>query len=242
MAGLYPRHLRSLAAASDTPSFTIVQFNVLADGLSGLRDDLGGFTLAPPGSLAWAHRRQPLLDEILRFAPDIVCLEEVDHFYDWFEPQLAAQGYTGVFAPKPHSPCLQVSDQRDGCAVFVNTRFRIVRHDVLSYACYVPPDTTTHQPQNQVALLVELALHDSTHEVLVACTHLKAAKDAAGEAIRTQEAAMLCRALSAKQGAGHAIVVCGDFNAVSLPTPAMPATTYATMVEDYGYAIKLVQH
>ncbi len=40
-------------------------------------------------------------------------------------------GYTGVFSPKPHSACLEVSDLSDGCAVFVKAdRLRIVSNEV----------------------------------------------------------------------------------------------------------------
>lgn len=46
---------------------------------------------------------------------------EVDHFYDWFQPQLARVGYEGVFKKKPKSPCLDFCDLEDGCCVFVRT-------------------------------------------------------------------------------------------------------------------------
>ncbi|OQR99898.1 nocturnin-like isoform 2 [Achlya hypogyna] len=186
MSDLHPRRLVALPTEEPPlPYFTIMQFNVLADGLSGLRHDLGGF--------------------------------------------LALHGYTGHFAPKPASPCLQVSDRRDGCAIFIASRFTALTHDVLSYECCVPPSSGTPERQNQLALVLELRDEISGRPLTVACTHLKAAKDAAGEDIRQQEASMLCSHLASKQAAGHPIVICGDFNAV----PSSP--TYATMVKAHAY-------
>ena len=80
----------------------ILQLNMLADGLSGLRDDLGAFSrISNPITINWSHRRDLILHEILQYNPDIITLQECDHFYDWFLPLLQAEGYDGVFAPKP---------------------------------------------------------------------------------------------------------------------------------------------
>ena len=38
---------------------------------------------------SWAFRRTRLLREILSWHADIICLQEVDHFADYFEPELA---------------------------------------------------------------------------------------------------------------------------------------------------------
>ena len=75
---------------------TVLQFNALADSLSLA----GGFSRAPPECLTWEARRQPLLEEIVRHDPDIVCLQEIDKFQEWFEPQLKQHGYTGIFKQK----------------------------------------------------------------------------------------------------------------------------------------------
>ena len=59
----------------------VLQFNVLADGLSGLRRDFGAFSrLSAAGEeVAWTRRRELLLSEVLQYDPDVVCLQEVDH-------------------------------------------------------------------------------------------------------------------------------------------------------------------
>ncbi|OQR80520.1 hypothetical protein THRCLA_12005 [Thraustotheca clavata] len=216
---LYPRDvsLRPLEAISSR-SFTVLQFNVLADGLSGLREDKGGFILAPGSSLSWSFRSLLLLEEILRFSPDVVCLQEVDHFDDWFEPELRRHGFFGLFAPKPHSPCLFVNDKPDGCAVFFKeSSFFMLSHSVLNYA-----------QSNQVALIVDLQHKESDQYVRIACTHLKATKNASGEVLREEQAKILCASI----GSGP-IVVCGDFNATP-DSHEYPALAYKAM-RNHGF-------
>ena len=93
-------------------SLRVLQFNILADGLSGLRADLGAFSRANAEDMSWDKRKFQLLHEILQYAPDVITLQECDHFYDFFLVKLQQFGYDGVFAPKPASACLEVCDIR----------------------------------------------------------------------------------------------------------------------------------
>jgi hypothetical protein len=112
----------------------ILQLNMLADGLSGLRDDLGAFSRISEVDMIWDNRKQALLKEVLQYNPDVITLQECDHFYDWFLPLLTDQGYEGVFAPKPASACLEVSDNSDGCAIFVRrSKFQIKSVEVCHF-------------------------------------------------------------------------------------------------------------
>ena len=43
-----------------------------------------------------------------QYQPDVITMQENDHYYDFFLPELAALGYDGFFAPKPASACLEV--------------------------------------------------------------------------------------------------------------------------------------
>lgn len=100
-------------------SLRVQQFNILADGLSGLRPDLGAFSRISKEHLQWKDRRYKLLHEIVQYNPDVVTLQECDHFHDFFQPEMRRLGYCGYFAPKLTSTCLEVSDTSDGCAIFV---------------------------------------------------------------------------------------------------------------------------
>ena len=108
-----------LCTATSFGKLRVLQFNMLADGLSGLRQDLGAFSRVTADDMNWDKRGKLLLHEILQYDPDIITLQECDHYYDCFLPELNARGYDGMFAPKPASACLEVSDNSDGCAIFV---------------------------------------------------------------------------------------------------------------------------
>ena len=128
------RFLTLPAADLETSSSTlnplilrVLQFNALADGLSGLRPDLGRFNRASKEILCWEHRKSRILHEITQYEPDIITMQEVDHYYDFFLPELSVRGYTGFFAPKPTSACLEVSENEDGCAMFVKrSKLRVI--------------------------------------------------------------------------------------------------------------------
>ncbi|ETV84796.1 hypothetical protein H257_03887 [Aphanomyces astaci] len=104
---LYSRNGRVVGIKDDeADEITVMQFNVLADGLCDLRHDKGGFILAPPECLPWSYRA--------------TCTSEMDSGSDRTE-QLDRLGYSGHFAAKRESPCLEYSDLPDGCAIFVNS-------------------------------------------------------------------------------------------------------------------------
>ena len=90
----------------------VLQLNILADGLSGLRDDKGFFSRVSREDILWENRKDGLLKEVLQYNPDIITLQENDHYYDFFLPELNAAGYDCFFAPKPASACLEVSDRK----------------------------------------------------------------------------------------------------------------------------------
>lgn len=87
---------------------------------SALGEGLDCFVQCPPEALSWSRRKYLILEEILTYRPHILCLQEVDHYHDTFQPVLEGLGYSGSFCPKPWSPCLQVEGNNgpDGCALF----------------------------------------------------------------------------------------------------------------------------
>ena len=67
------------AHLSAEKNIRVLQFNVLADGLSGLSPDLGLFSRISFEDLSWDSRKTRLLGEILQYDPDVILLQEVDH-------------------------------------------------------------------------------------------------------------------------------------------------------------------
>jgi len=119
--------VNGLPSDTDALVLRVLQFNVLADGLSALRDDLGHFNRLTKDILEWDHRKSRILHEVTQYEPDIITMQEVDHYYDFFLPELSLRGYSGFFAPKPTSACLEVSSNGDGCAMFVKrSKLRVI--------------------------------------------------------------------------------------------------------------------
>jgi hypothetical protein len=48
----------------------------------------------------WIVRREILLREIVSYSADILCLQDVDHYYDWWQPRLMSFGYDTLWKQK----------------------------------------------------------------------------------------------------------------------------------------------
>ena len=56
--------------------------------------------------------------------PDVIAIEELDHYSDWALPELRARGYAGLYAQKPNSACKYSNNPSlsDGSALFWRTK------------------------------------------------------------------------------------------------------------------------
>ncbi|KAK2849581.1 hypothetical protein Q5P01_009415 [Channa striata] len=191
------------------PCIRIMQWNILAQALGEGKD---GFIRCPLDALNWQERKYLILEEILTYRPDIVCLQEVDHYYDTFQPIMAGLGYHGSFLAKPWSPCLDVEQNNgpDGCAMFFR-RSRFSPHGLAHLRL-----SAMMLPTNQVAIVQTLKCRVTGRQLCVAVTHLKARSG--WERLRSAQGADLLQSLHnlTSSNAGPAavpLVVCGDFNA-----------------------------
>ncbi|CAN0049410.1 unnamed protein product, partial [Heterosigma akashiwo] len=221
-------------------SFNIVQFNVLADGLSGADPSQGGFVLTPSESLQWHFRSSRLVEEIQRWRPDIVCLQEVDHFEDFFVPEFSRWSFKGVYARKPNSPC--AGDLSDGCAIFISNRFDMLSSRTLNYSLPKPgiEEDKEVEVSNQVGIISVLKdkkISDKDSRLLVvATTHLKATKNQEGENMRAHQVQQLFDEVNRVRESlalgfptsSVDIVICGDFNAPPEDTNGIVAACYPT--------------
>jgi len=209
-----------------------MQFNCLAHGLSAppgdvpphagtMKSNWGGFISVPEKDicLAWRYRSWRLLEEILRHEPDLVALEEVDHFHDFFLPAMQAAGYEGEWIPKTKSSCSQYGYTADGTAVFwrssafVPLRGRKRRGRKRSDSSVVMSSFKEEDgtPSNQVFAMVDLKHRSSQETVRLVATHLKAKAGEENERLRYFHVGQLLQAISAEPAPAHT-VVCGDFN------------------------------
>lgn len=186
-------------------TFRVMQWNILAQALGEGKDN---FIKCPLEALKWEERKYLILEEILMYRPDVLCLQEVDHYFDTFQPILSRLGYQCTFLAKPWSPCLDVEHNNgpDGCAFFfLQDRFQHV-----SSAKFRLSARTLKT--NQVAIAEVLQCKETGRLLCFAVTHLKARSG--WERFRLAQGTDLLRNLeSVTQGAKIPLVICGDFNA-----------------------------
>ncbi|XP_041021503.1 carbon catabolite repressor protein 4 homolog 1-like isoform X2 [Juglans microcarpa x Juglans regia] len=106
--------IRHLQKSSDDVMFTVLSYNVLSD-LYATRKI---YDYCAAWALLWGYRRQNLLREIIKYGADILCLQESDHFENFFEPQLAKCGYSAVYKKKTQGVYTGKGYVSDGCATF----------------------------------------------------------------------------------------------------------------------------
>mmetsp|Transcript_47216 Transcript_47216/g.75646 ORF Transcript_47216/g.75646 Transcript_47216/m.75646 type:complete len:451 (-) Transcript_47216:722-2074(-) len=238
---LYERKWMKLHAFNDSdtdtdaapPSFSMLQFNILADGLSGVfNTGRTEFDKSPSGSLPFKYRGFRIVEEIVNAAPDIVTLEEVDAF-EFVSHYLSPFGYSGCHQAKPHSPCISIGRQNniklppDGVAVFYKRdKFQIV------------DDHVYRLTDRNVAMLVHFRMLNGKNsngdaiEFLVGVTHLKASKDSKGEGIRLKQLQTLLsswKKIRSELGGIDLFIGC-DFNSPPINTCGFPPMAYHSVV------------
>jgi nocturnin len=208
---------------------------MLARGLSSA-PRFGGFTKTPRACLDFhAYRKLRVLEEVLRFAPDVVAVEECDHFRDFLQPAMDQFGYDGVFQPKRDAPGLGIwrdsmgdADRRrqqpffsDGCALFwKRATLRGVASGAVGYDSGKEADGVLW---GQVGLYARLALVQKKNgggsgggerrTFVVAATHLKSKASPENEARRVEQISqLLTRLEDERRDAAEPVVVMGDFN------------------------------
>ncbi|XP_016985046.1 nocturnin isoform X8 [Drosophila rhopaloa] len=209
--GLRCLQLNSLSRVCSAPvegdasqNIRLLQWNILSQTLGQHND---GFVRCPEEALTWEHRKYLIVQEILQNQPDVICLQEVDHF-KFLQTVLGSQNYAGIFFPKPDSPCLYIEQNNgpDGCAIFY-------KRDKLELQGYDTRILEVWRVQsNQVAIAARLRMRSSGREFCVATTHLKARHGALLAKLRNEQGRDLIRFV--KQFAGETpLLLCGDFNA-----------------------------
>ena len=221
------RHLpkpinRQFRRKSYTPTkdlIRIFQWNQLSQTLGTKNDN---FVQCNPQALSWSTRRWRLIEEIIRYDPDIICLQEVDHF-KLLQRALGSIGYEGMFVPKPDSPCLYLDDNNgpDGCAIFYKTS-QLQLDTSASHILSV-----WGVQSNQVVLSLLLTHRRTGKELCVATTHLKARTGDLLTSMRNEQGKDILDWLQTTRES-RPVIICGDFNG----EPDEPV--YGTMTRNSG--------
>jgi endonuclease/exonuclease/phosphatase family metal-dependent hydrolase len=219
-------------------SFSVLQFNMLAEGLSAgptaqvpfqnnnpdnqyshsEKQSYGGFTDIPEPkiSMDFNLRRWRLLEVILGSAGDapfdLIGLQEIDRYRGFFAPIMRLFGYEGIFAPKTRSPCVRMGWYSDGCAIFWKSQlFELLSERRVEY-----------KVGSQVGIIATMRHRPTEMPLLVAVTHLKAQQSAANENTRAAQVEELLRLVAdeaenvlrrERRDKKIPILILGDFNA-----------------------------
>lgn len=174
--------------------------------LSGLSFGSDNFVLCPKEALHWETRKLRVLEEILRYNPAILCMQEVDQF-DFLTENLSKHGYVGIFYPKPDSPCLYQKDNSgsDGCAIFYLSKCITLSQS----NCMILKENGV--ASNQVAIIGEFCTKEpSSRQFYVGVTHLKAKRGY--EDVRRLQGEFISSYLT-ENYKDAPVIFCGDFNA-----------------------------
>ena len=136
-----------------------MSYNILSDGLAETEFSKDGlFPYCPDEFVSWNHRSHLLLDEIIGYNADIVCLQELDSkmFRGEFYKTLETEGFEGVFSNKSASP-------EGTCALWRKKSFEKVRF--------------SEYPINGALLDKDEKLFDDLRGVVMKCKPVKKAPD-----------------------------------------------------------------
>ncbi|XP_033497775.1 protein angel homolog 1 [Epinephelus lanceolatus] len=200
--------------------FTVMSYNILAQDLLEVNWEL--YTHCPPEVLDWSYRCSLLLQEIQKWEPDILCLQEVqeNHYHEQLYPVLSQMGYTCVYKQR-------TGTKTDGCA----TCYRSSRFSELSVTMleFFRPETQLLDRHNvglvlllQPVVIQGLEIKAKGPPLCVANTHLlfnprRGDVKLAQLAIMLAEMDSVVKTCKAK-GEHCNLIMCGDFNSV----PHMP--------------------
>ncbi|OWY92649.1 hypothetical protein PHMEG_00038262, partial [Phytophthora megakarya] len=86
-----------LAELADLEKVSVLTYNVLSQ-MGARKLQRGGKSYVSAAILNIRQRRERLLREILSYDADIMCLQEVDEYDDWWAAELAIAGYDSIYA------------------------------------------------------------------------------------------------------------------------------------------------
>ncbi|KAL7313457.1 RNA exonuclease ngl2 [Mucor circinelloides] len=159
-------HERSFATVPDQPTLDkksgelcVMTFNILAQSLikRKLFPDSGDY-------IKWKARRKMILDEIKLYNPDILTMQELDNFEEYYEAMFIEMGYKVMYYPHP--------TKRHGCGIaYKESKFDSVEYATVDYNT----DTTcppSYMTGNVAQLLALQWKSDPSIGFVVGNTHL----------------------------------------------------------------------
>ncbi|KAG6511285.1 carbon catabolite repressor protein 4 homolog 1-like [Zingiber officinale] len=219
-------------------TFSVLSYNILSDVYATSEV----YNYCPTWALSWSYRRQNLLQEIIGYHADILCLQEVqnDHFEEFFAPELDKHGYQALYKKKTSEIYSGNPNTVDGCATFFRRdRFSHVKKYEVEFnkAAQSLTDIAIQAGQKKVALnrlvkdnialIVVLEAKFSNHGtdnpgkrqlICVANTHVNIHHE--HKDVKLWQVHTLLKGLEKiAVSADIPMLVCGDFNSLPGSTP-----------------------
>eukprot|EP00127_Corallochytrium_limacisporum_P006281 Clim_evm25s224 gene=Clim_evmTU25s224 len=232
----YRREWIELADAKEVQGkeiFTVFDYNVLGDKFA--TQQVYGYCAS--WALDWDYRKKHILEDILNYNGDILCLQEIEggEFEDFFKPELQQRGYDGIYRAKARARTMRKDDSRkvDGCAIFFRrSKFRLVNEHVMEFSSLASgmaggnvqgnEDLLNRvMPQDNIAIVAILESVASNKRLAVANAHIH--WDPKYTDVKLIQSVILMNELKnvvQKQGLntrGNSpnIIICGDFNSLA---------------------------
>ncbi|KAG7582439.1 Endonuclease/exonuclease/phosphatase superfamily [Arabidopsis suecica] len=192
--------------------FTVVSYNILGDRNSSYHRDLYSNVSFP--YLKWGYRKRLICEELIRLNPDIICMQEVDKYFDLFS-MMEKAGYAGSYKRR-------TGDNIDGCAMFWKAdSFRVLERENIEFSQFGMRDNVA-----QLAVL-ELRKSNKSRKILLGNIHVLYNPNK-GDVKLGQIRSLCSKAhLLSKKWGDIPIVLCGDFNS----TPQSPLYNFLASSE-----------
>lgn len=183
--------------------FKILSYNILADCYA----DPDWLKQSKKEDLEFKARSLKILKQIQGFDCDIICLQEVDHYHDFYKKQFDDLGYKNIYVRK-------LGPKHDGVLIGVKSdRYEIVNSVELDLNS--DPEYANHPDfqRGSVALFAKIRdIQNPKIEINVLCTHLY--WDPKFEHVKYLQTSVICKFLENKLEKDENVVICGDFNSM----------------------------
>ncbi|ETO83671.1 hypothetical protein F441_02351 [Phytophthora nicotianae CJ01A1] len=243
-----------LAELADLEKVSVLSYNVLSQ-MGARRMQRRGKSYVSAAILNIRQRRERLLREILSYDADIMCLQEVDEYDDWWAAELAIAGYDSIYATSAASDSTTVTKDIDEGLVtaFRKSTFQLFRSAEvhLNDLCANINDANlaARAKQDKIALMVCLQPWETSTLPSALCvvnTQLASGATSELERVRVLQTEYLCRQIAVFNADFQLpVLLAGTFNAVPSndvyhtiltgrrrPVPEAPAAPGRPVIDD----------
>lgn len=204
------RRRNSSAPETSGPRFKVLSYNVLAQ--RKLKGPKYGY--CDGADINWRQRKQRLLKEVLAQEPDVLCLQEVDNYDLWWQPQLSRAGYDGIYTKRGRR-------HEDGVATFYSrSKFQLFRSETIDFnnagEFLGEERPSCRLQQDNVGIIVAIQpWEDSDHPSALVITNVQLVSPSTADLINVQrkQVLMLVRTVERFNADFQLpVIMCGSFN------------------------------